>query len=49
MRVLYDLLMYWAAALLAVLVAKPIRLPPLLFYLIFGGNSPNAASRTPGR
>lgn len=35
-RSLYDLLLYWAAALLSVLIGTPLRCPPLLLYLVFG-------------
>jgi len=35
-RALYDLLLYWAAALIAAMLGTPTRIPPLLFYLVFG-------------
>ena len=33
---LYDLLWYWAVAVLSAIISKPLRTPPLLFYLVFG-------------
>ena len=33
---LYDLLWYWAVAVLSAIISKPLHTPPLLFYLVFG-------------
>ena len=41
LRAMYDLLIYWFIALISTVLGKPIRCPPLLFYLIFGSIAGN--------